>query len=351
MKPTVNKTETDAHVLMPKPDVFEAKHVIESSIITTGYKYPVYERTEYPPEGGIYVYYKGTPYPKKGFPFPEGVWSNDVMKRISMTLVRSVGTKQMLLPILMLALMPWKTKLKIAENAAEQYARIGEWIHSACYLKEDKYSNAARAIRSILFQFLLVLGISHKNSDRIAKTIATIVEYDDAYRYRIEDIMSETNRTTLYEKPIREIRRLASIFLSREGYDAVQITVKALNFMTTLALLHPKIRKAFKSAIQYGITPEQFKWLQLDNADRYHVLLRGDYNFTGRTFEERKKLFVDCHTYSKCCKNGVIERKIPKVKGGRNIWETVCKKCDKQCEWYQEFPPEVEVASYNAAPQ
>lgn len=336
-----NRTETDAQVMMPKSNVFEGKHAIEGSIMTPGYKFPVYDRTEYPPEGGIYVYYKGMPYPRKGFPFPEGIFANDMMKRISLTMIRSIGTKEMLLPILGMAVLPWKIKIRIVNNFLFQYLRISQWIHSACYLKEDRYSNPCRSIRQLVRVFLVEAGIKADIADSAAKVFATIIEYDDAYRYRIEDIFSETSKTALYEQPIREIHRLVKIFIEREQYENVQKTVNAINFMVTIALLHPRIRKAFKKAVS-NLTPDQFKWLQLDNADRYHVLLRGDYKFTGRTFEQRKKIFVDFHTHSKCC-NGKVREIVNKNSG---LITQVCMTCLKDCEFYQDFPPEVEIASY-----
>lgn len=314
----MTRKETDAHVIMPDKNVFDDKrHVIESSLIQQGMKYHIYLRTEYPEEGGIYVYYKGLPYPKKGFPYPEAVWANDVIKRITLTIFKSVVMKETIPALLMVAIFPWKIKIKIVENFLHNYARVSDWIFHQHFLKPDRYSNACRVLIDIVNTFLFELGITgarHLHGDYLSKyialTIATIVEYDDAYRYRFEDIATETDRQRLIKKPFREIRRLLDIFEKRETYDNVKGHVKTIRIALSIALLHPKVRKAFRKALQ-SISDKRFNYMKLDNADRYHILLRGDYNFTGLDFNQRVQIYEEFHR----------SKNIP-------------------------YPPEVEVASY-----
>jgi hypothetical protein len=314
----MTRQETDAHVIMPDKSVFDDKrHVIESVLIQQGMKYHIYLRTEYPEDGGIYVYYKGLPYPKKGFPYPEAVWANDVIKRITLTIFKSVVMKETIPAMLVVAILPWKIKIKIVENFLHNYARISDWLFHQHFLKLNRYSNACRILHIATDTFLFELGITGKKqlhgdylSKYIALTVATIIEYDDAYRYRFEDIITETTREKLIANPFTEVRRLLDIFEKRETYDNVKGHIRMMRIAISLALLHPRVRKAFKYTLKQ-LTDEQFNKMKLDNADRYHVLLRGDYNFTGLDFGQRCKIYEEFHK----------SKNIP-------------------------FPPEVEVASY-----
>ena len=265
------KQETDAHVIMPDQGVFDTtQSVFETSLIQQGFKYNVYDRTEYPESGGIYVYYKGLPYPRKGFPYPEAVWANDVMKRITLAIFKSIVMKETIVVLLVTALLPWKIKIKILEKFLHNYARISNWLFQQHILKLERYSNPCRSIYKVTDTFLRQVGIHsgrHLHGDYLSKyiglTIATLIEYDDAYRYRFEDLMSETTKYKLIKKPLREMRRLLDIFMKRETYENVQGNIKSIKLFATIALLHPKIRKAFRNAIRF-LTDEEFKNMQFE---------------------------------------------------------------------------------------
>lgn len=280
------------NIMKPREDVFAAKHAIGESLLAKGVRFPVFDRVEYPPEGGIYVYYKGMPYPKKGFPYPEAVWNNDNMKRITLTFLKALAIKDMWLPVLAFAILPWKKKMNIAVNALNHYTRVGKWLLGGQFLQKNRYSIPVQMMRKLVKSFLFELGIF----DRIElidflSVIATLIEYDDSYRYRIEDIVTEANKNKLASDPIGEIKRLGKILEERELSHAKD-TFRAAIKMVTLGLRHPKIRSAFQRALNH-MKVEDFEKMKLDNADRYHVLLRGDYNFLGLTFEQRKKIYED----------------------------------------------------------
>lgn len=286
------KQQTDARIMMPSPEVFEGQHAIKETVMAKGTRFLIFDRTEYPPEGGIYVHYKGVPFPKKGFPFPEAIWQNDIMKRILITFTKSIGTKGMALPILAFAILPWRIKIRNIENIIVNLNRTGEWILRSNFLKEERYSNACRELRGIVYIFLRNLGIADKPALDAAKIIASIFEYDDAYRYRLEDIASETTPKMLRKQPVREVRRLLKLFVRRELiHQRIRDTASSIGNLLAIALLHPRIRRAFRTAMDCA----DFSKLRLDEADKYHVLLRNDYDFTGRSFEERKKLYIKFH--------------------------------------------------------
>ncbi len=326
------RKQEDAAVAMPRADVFSGTHAINSSIMGAGARFHVFDHVEYPEEGGIYVWYKGMPYPKKGFPFPEATFQNDITKRIFMSILRPLAMKEMLLPGLAFLLLPWKRKIKVANNSMREFNRIASWTLSACFLVPERYSHPAQTINKMLTEFIKNLGIDEENN--IGRVIATMIEYDDAYRYRIQDLGSEIRWREMKTNPRKEIKRLLKIYMEREKVPNIFAVKGTLLFASTI-LWHPKILRAFKKAILTLSWTEQNR-LGLDNADRYHILMRGDYNFTGRTFEERKEIYQDMHRVSFCC-----HYKVEHTANGKDYF---CLKCQKDCETGYIFPPEIEIA-------
>ena len=322
-----------AQVMMPRPDVFNSKHILEQRIVYANQRYPIYDRTEYPDEGGIYVYYKGMKYPRKGFPFPEAVWLNDIAKRVSVMLMRTFLSADMLIYMPIFLLMPWPLKKKTINKIVAAYEHTLDWITQSYTLTDHRLSNPCRTLKKLVYEF--IKGLDLKNATEMSRHVSIMIEYDDAYRYRMQDVFNEANRQQLIESPVREVRRLIKIFFEREQVAKMPRKFKFAMDAASIALLHPKVRRAFKGAFA-AITDKEFAMLGLDNSDRYHVLLRNDYNFLGRTFQERRNIYIDYHTYSKCCNAGVVE-----IEPGKQS----CRKCNKECEFYQEFPPEVEVKS------
>lgn len=362
---------TNAGILKPPQEVLAGRHIIEDSIVTAGQRYFIYDRTEYPPEGGIFTYYKGQPFPVKGFPFPEAAYANDNVKRITRFLITLFSGKEMILPILMFAILPWKFKFRKIERMVDEYLRIAIWLQNESYLKPERYSAPAKEIGGFVYEFILSLGMdkslhylitegrqSGMKRDRpegadptwvtmkdnlqsivpaLAKTVATIFEYDDAYRYRVEDIASETNKAALVKNPRTEILRLLKIFVEREKTHATIMIERAVKLLSFL-LLHPKIKRAFVEAVM----TVDFKRLGLDNADRYHVLPRVDYDFTGRSSEDRKRIYLEFHMESKCHKAPV---RCTKDEEGNTVGGK-CTNCWKELDTKDvqfNLPPMVEV--------
>lgn len=351
----------------PRADVFKNKGIIKETIIAPGTLFYIAERIEYPEEkdgGGIYVHYRGMPFPRKGLPTPEGTKANDIMKRIIRFFVTSFSGKEMVLPMLGFAVLPYSRKIKTIERMLIAYTRISDWVLNDAFMTTMRYSRPSREMGSFMYEFLLALGIDKDNyamkgerkygdegiwvtikgySDRCAwlmgEVIAAIVEYDDAYRYRIQDIMTEASKEEFLKNPRKEFLRLMDIFMSREQIPVVKDWVKKASRILSIALLHPKIKKAFKEAVQTA----DFKRMMLDNADRYHVLIRGDYDFTGRTFDERVMIYKEVHMRSKCCSEKI---QFTKDKNFNTVAGN-CMKCSKSLEPEDvkfEFPPQVEVA-------
>lgn len=255
----------------------------------------IFERITLPEEGGILRHYAGLKQPIKGFPFPEAINAIDIIKAYTMSMVYTLTQKELKWSVLCFLFLSWKKKIKIIENALSRYLIFADRVLNkvtfkdgtigTIYLQKRYYSNFARELWDLVANFLVELGINRSLAERIGEIVATLFEYDDAYRYRFEDIMSETDNYTLRSQPRAELKRLGDIMVSRELVikGKIEVIIKVLRIM----FLSRKVREAFRVAL----FTSNFQNLQLDKIDKHCVLKYGSYNFMGMTEEERLDMY------------------------------------------------------------
>jgi hypothetical protein len=226
-------------------------------------------------------------YPIKGFPTPEIVGATNFAKRALIGQIRFFANNWTVL--LGLIFLPFKRKLKIFENWLWEYRELS-WIALKPFLMQDSYySIPSKAIKRFVEVFLNELGIKE---DLFPKIFAHLIEFDTAYRYRIEDIASEANFKDLYNNPRKELKRLFNIFTQRETLrSSLRNKFRYIVSILSIVLLSRKIKKAFRMAL----LSINFKDICLDEADRYHVLRMNGYQFLGRSIEDRIEEFIKLH--------------------------------------------------------
>lgn len=242
---------------------------------------------------GIFQYLQGAAYPMKSLASAETMWALNGAKRIFIEGARFL-TKWYFLPAYMLlVILPWKIKKKFLEQVIYSYCEVA-WRPLSPYILKTNYMTAiAQELEWGAYSFLKNIGVKEDLCWKFAEIFASLIEYDNAYRYRANDIFAETTKKILYEKPIREVGRLLKIMGSREHYtsdgkrhEVVFNKFRLLGVVLQIGLLHPKIRKAFKTSIsQIDVSKMGY-----DEIDKYWVCLREDYFFMGKSNEERKKI-------------------------------------------------------------
>ncbi len=235
---------------------------------------------------GFLIYYKDIPFPKKGFPFPEAVASVNIVKRATMHLLKHKYA---------LILAP-KRVLRDFTDIATRI--LGQYI-----MKPELMTPLASELQGTVYVFLVKLGIERSLAVSAGKVLGTIIQYDNAYLSRLQDLCSETTKEALIQNPRKELQRLTDIFIHREKmahvsmyfedkiqhkisyYEIVANKARRVSKLFRLMLLIPKVKRAFIEAIKHT----DLQRMQYDEADRYWVSLRKDYDYQGLSFKERNQ--------------------------------------------------------------
>ncbi len=220
---------------------------------------------------GVLKYHKGAEmYPEKGLTEPKAMFAANFAKKLLVHTVR---------------LSKWS--LFMYKDVIGTYVELAERIIKPYIIHLHFMPPVARNLTIFFTKFLQSIGISQYNANRFAEIIGTIIALDDAYRFRLQDIASETTKEKLSKNPRRELLRLLRIYKVREGASpAIAKKILAIKPIIYFGMLIPKFKKAFIDAIQQ-INMEEMAY---DENDRYWVALNPEYIFFGKTLEERKVL-------------------------------------------------------------
>lgn len=251
----------------------------------------VWEKMDYPPEGGQLAYFKGVPYPSKGHPFPEAIYAVNVAKRMTREFIIGFINRDMWKEYLGFIFSSKKNKVRKLNRFLLMYTNIAAKV-TAPYILEDKYlSECPYEILDFTRKFLGRLGVDNVIAHNFAEVFAAQIEYDNAYRLRIEDAMSETTKEKMIKNPGKELVKLGNIIMAREPNEGTGDRFPKILGMLAKVLWVPKYKRIFTECVKES----KFENFQLDEADRYHVLLWADYNFLGKTLGERLEMYSEIH--------------------------------------------------------
>lgn len=243
----------------------------------------MYDHVEYR-DDGIYLFFKGMKYPAKGFLYPAAVASNGIAKRMLISQIRLLSRN----PIALLPLI----RTKNLEQFLHEYWTSANVVLSPYFLKDKFYCLPVKEIRKFVEVFLMTLGVNETDAKETAKTVGHHIEYDQAYRYRVEDLATVVTQDELLNNPRQAFHKIIQALADRDP-DRPHLTrkFKMVIDLLSLALWIPKYRRAYQTAIK----AIDFTKIQMDEADRYHTLRMKGYNFGGRTIEDRIQEYIKIH--------------------------------------------------------
>ena len=248
----------------------------------------IFDRIEAKYEGGIYIYYKGVPFPTKGFVWPQAVAANNVVKRMLLSTFIPLSYPGSWLYWLTFAISPKRWKAMTLNVFTHHFARaLDQWLMPFYWGNPMFYCTFVRNFNALLKQTLINFGVEEGNAFFMAKVLGHVIEYDDAYRHRIQDIFSEFERAEIVADPRKALIKAMSLYAEREHSDYVGQKFLRVGKLLSYALWIPSVKKAIVRAFTHKSV--DFRGLQLDDADKYHLLINIDYDYFGETFETRIK--------------------------------------------------------------
>lgn len=163
------------------------------------------------------------------------------------------------------------------ESLIDRYNRLAFKVVSPHILRDWYKMEFITELELLIFYFLLELKIPEEKAERFAEIIGHLIQVDDAYRLRIQDLITSVN--SLEPKYIKEYVRLS---VERDDH-VVSKKFKMLGRLAHIALFVPKLRNAWGKAIKMiDISKLQFK-----DDDVYWCAYKTGYKFQGLTREEQ----------------------------------------------------------------
>lgn len=230
-------------------------------------------------DGGIKMYIQGAEFPRRGLPTPEASAAINVVKGLLLEFLRLLS-----LPRFWGSLYPTRYFLNQLSGSFNSVTRK---VMSGYILKDEYLTDLTLELRAVLTTLLTNLKLDEP--EETANTLAHIVEYDGAYRFRFLDLLTETTKEELIKWPIFEVMWLRKLNAERELAPYARERISRILLGLAFLLLFPKIRKSFIMAIANS----DFTKLQFDANDRYWAAFCTDYNYHGLTYEERQQWLKD----------------------------------------------------------
>lgn len=150
------------------------------------------------------------------------------------------------------------------------------------WILESVYPNPF--VQGVFSEELRQLIIRLTNRYRLADQLAFVVEHDQAYRLRLQDLFSETEQRAMRRRPIREILRLMRLHKQRDIRRQVHPKLRALFIGVMVWIVFN--RRKWEEAINQA----DFTALSMDESDRYWACHKHDYDYMGIGFSGRQVL-------------------------------------------------------------
>lgn len=264
------------YTAVPQKEVFETPpQDVRERLEAKGYTLDDFLRGERSERGEMLSIHKGHPVPRKGLPYPEALSVNNTVKRVTLTLFGSFSGLR-------------KGFTGFLEEYLSNYCQLCDSIYGTCYripyLKKEWYISTGRGVWDLTSVFLIKIGITKETSNHVGKIMATILEYDDAYRMPVVDIMSEFTKEEIIQSPSKFVKKAVRLFVERSDNDLFKKKFKKIASILSFILWIPRFRRAFKKAFK----EVDLSLLRYDEYDQYWSLGRKGYDARGETYEERQ---------------------------------------------------------------
>ena len=232
-------------------------------------------KIDFPEEGGVLTSMDGFEYPFRGFPHHDFVDKIDSIKKFSRQLMSGFyhqlkETKKIKFVTLLPSL--WVIKVFLRSYVYVIYRVVERFL-----IKPERYCQFIREFyRAFSIERPGELEKERQFRLHLRDTLCMIMEFDNAYRFRAQDILPEVSKEALRKNPAKELLRLFNLMSSREHQQEVKDTWKLLKLGIRLYL---KFDKNLCKLIQHVFTQLDLEKVKLSIEDIEYCTPRSDYTF------------------------------------------------------------------------
>jgi len=249
----------------------------------------------FPEEGGVLTHMSGQAEAYKGFPFYEMVDKIDLMKKVIRSTLSSFFhsiKRRNKLQLATIVLVPW---------FLNDFARAGIYTFFRTVerfkVKPIMYSTSMRELYRAFSIERDGETLQEKELREQARLlICMTLEFDNAYRFRFQDIVNELDKVALHKNPAKELVRLLSLMQTREkGQDVADTWTLFKTFLPVVLWLHPKTKKTIKTILG-NIDLDK---IRLSREDKNFCIPRSDYTFgfmVNPNEEDKKQIELVMHS-------------------------------------------------------
>lgn len=262
-------------------ELFENKTGTEQ-VATESEVFYLIEKVTY--ENGIQSWLRGAEYPQKGMAQAETLFFVNMAKRIIVESLKLCSKLPVVAGFIAgQVFLPKRYKLS-TQGILEVYNSILWKVISPYILKTENMIAMPREIRKFTYVFLREIGIEEGVARKFSSIFSHFFEYDNAYRYRVQDLLNETTESEFICDTQKVLKRFIKLSRERDDKRVSDKIVSGIKLIS-LALRIPKYKKAFINALGFV----DFKKLQYDEIDIYWISMRTDYKYLGEDVATRAK--------------------------------------------------------------
>ena len=231
-------------------------------------------RVEFPLEG-VHTYMEGFEYPYKGFPFAEFVDKIDYIKKLQRgflsSLYHSFKRRQWYQKVFLVCV-PW-----IFTDLVDAYIESFHRLISRFKVKPTRYSDAIRELnRAFSVEWHGESDVEKERRLKARDIICMFLEFDNAYRFRFQDIIVELDKVNLKKNPGKEVARLLTLMQSRESTQEIRDTWTLVKTFLPWYLL---LNRTLAGKITGVFDSLDLEKVKLDAGDKQFCEKRKDYTF------------------------------------------------------------------------
>lgn len=248
-------------------------------------------KVEFPQEGGILTYMSAHEYPYRGFPYMDFVEKIDTFKKMSRGMLSGLyhSLRQGNRLRVLLAIPALFITKDVVSAGLYTYYKLIERLR----VKSNLYSKAIRELYRA-FDEPRKEDLKTLELRMILKDIVCmILEFDNAYRYRFQDIIVELDQKAVQKNPIKEFLRLLDVMSQRENDQKVKDTWKLFKLVVRFYLRFD--RKLIRMLVDV-FSKLDLREIAFMPEDKHFSCQRSDYRFgfMENPTPEDKKLIDRC---------------------------------------------------------